>query len=568
MHGQEAVCMGILDALVRISWHFPPLGPGSSSLACLAKLRTGAEPARYSAMALVLASGFGFSGLVCAAAMGVALAVPVGLLAFALPFAFLLRLPALELAGRTAEMETDLPFFLRTAGMLVEMGVPFQRALELAADGDGALAQEIRHVGSEVRDGVGLPRALSSLAMAYGSLPLKRALSQLLSAYETGGGGRDLRKIGDELLAVERHGLREYSARSAMFGLFFMMTSAILPTFFLVYAVLGGFAFGSSLGQPEIALGLLVAFPAMSVLIALVSRASMPRSAFAGSGGFDVRMLLPGAVFLAGFLLLPGFQLPVLAAGVLLAAWFAYSGHARDKRVEEVEAQLPDALFSVSGLPKSTRVERIFELMESGGHGAMSEEAAKSGRQLAMNLKSDAVLDDFGARTRSAMVRRAALMMKQMVATNSLDRLSALADDMLAAFQVKRERAQMFAMQKYTLMAGALLIPLILKTALALLGSMGGLFSGAVVPGADGSGGMGVGTDAEGADVDGTGGPGTATVAATVAFASSMVPPYLVIYALVCSAVIADAEGKRSSAAFYFAVLAAAGLLAFHFINL
>ncbi len=552
--------MGILDALVGISWYFPPLGPGSSSLACLAKLRTGAEPARYSAMALALAAGFGFSGLLCAAVMGVALAVPAGLLAFALSFAFLLRLPALELAGRTAEMETDLPFFLRTAGMLVEMGVPFQRALELAADGDGALAQEIRHVGSEVRDGAGLPRALSSLAVAYGSLPLKRALSQLLSAYETGGGGRELRKIGDELLAVERHGLREYSARSAMFGLFFMMTSAILPTFFLVYAVLGGFAFGSSLGRPEIALGLLVAFPAMSVLIALVSRASMPRSAFSGSGGFDARMLLPGGVFLAGFLLLPGFQLPVLAAGVLLAAWFAYSGHARDMRVEEVEAQLPDALFSVSGLPKSTRVERIFELMESGGHGAMSEEAAKSRRQLAMNLKSDAVLDDFGARTRSAMVRRAALMMKQMVATNSLDRLSALADDMLAAFQVKRERAQMFAMQKYTLMAGALLIPLILKTALALLGSMGGLFDGAPATGVEG---IGLGAGADGAGV-----PGTATVAATVAFASSMVPPYLVIYALVCSAVIADAEGKRSSAAFYFAVLAAIGLLAFHFINL
>lgn len=529
--------VGLLCRLVRVSLHFPELGLKSRSLECLPRLHADAEPERYMAMSASLSLCAGAAGLLAAAAACPAFAAPAALLAFALAFALLLRLPALELARRNAEICADLPFFLRTAGMLADLGIPFQRALETAAGERGALAEGMGRVLGDVKAGAGLPRALSSFAVASGSLPAKRAVARLLSAYETGAGGRELVRIGDELLAQERHRLKEYSARSAMFGLFFMMTSAILPTFFLVYAVLGGFAFGSSPGHAQIALGLLVAFPAASVLIALLSKATMPRSAFAGDEGLDMRLLLPGGVFMAGSLLLPQFQAPALAAGAALAAWLAHSAWAAGRRVEEIEAQLPDALFSVAGLPKSSRLERVFRMIGEGGHGALSEEAAKSARQLALNIKGDAVLDDFAARIPSVMARRAALVIRQMVATNSLDRLGALADDMLAAFQIKRERGQMFAMQKYTLAAGALLIPLILKMTLKLLDGMGGFLGGG---------------DAAG----------------TVAFAHSVVPPYLVIYGLICSAVIADAEGRPSSAGIYFALLAGTGLLAFHFINL
>jgi Flp pilus assembly protein TadB len=528
----------MIETLARISQHFPELGLGSSSLDALSTLRSGAEPARYAAMSVFFSLALAVLALaVSAFAFGPMLAIPIAFLAFALAFLFFLRLPGMELGKRAAEIENEMPFFLRSTGMLIGMGIPFQRALGIAAEDGGTLGQEMRHVDEEVRDGIGLQRALSSFALSFGSLGVKRAVSQLLSAYEVGGGAVELRRIGDDLLALERHRMREYAARNAMFGLLFMMSAAILPTFFLVYAVLGKFAFGAAVSQAQVALGLLVVFPLISVLIALLSKATMPRSAFCNNEGFDARMLAPGAVFMAGFVLVPQLQLPALLLGTAIAAYLAYSCYTGERRLEEIERQLPDALFSVSGLPKSTRVERIFGIIEGGGHGAISEEAAKARRQLAMNLKTDAVLEDFGNRNRSPMVWRACNMMKQMIATNSLDRLSALAEDMIASFQLKRERSQMFSMQKYTLMAGALLIPAILKTALKLLGSMGGLFG-------DGSAG------------------------ATIAFASSIVPPYLVIYALISSAVIADSEGRKSSAALYFLGLAAASLLAFHFINL
>jgi hypothetical protein len=175
-------------------------------------------------------------------------------------------------------------------------------------------------------------------------------------------------------------------------------------------------------------------------------------------------------------------------------------------------------------------------VIEDGGFGALSEEAGKSRRQLEMNVKTAAVLDDLAARNPSEMLGRACHMMKQMMDTNSLDRVNSLAEDMIRSFQAKRERSQLFALQKYTLVFGAVLIPLILKMTLNLLQSMSGLLE-------------------------------DATISEAAAAAGSVVPPYLVIYAIVASMAIADAEGKGSAVAIYSVGLSVLGLFAFHFIS-
>jgi hypothetical protein len=154
-----------------------------------------------------------------------------------------------------------------------------------------------------------------------------------------------------------------------------------------------------------------------------------------------------------------------------------------------------------------------------------------------MNLRSGAVLDDLWRRNGSRMLRKACVMMEQMLSTSSIDRMGMLAEDMIRHFQMRRERGQLFAMQKYTLLLGSVLVPLIMNSALGLLESMGELME-------------------------------DASVAEASAFASSIVPPYLILYAIIASSAIADAEGKCSSAALYFMVLAGAGLLTFSFIKL
>lgn len=534
----------MFDIVARNSRHFPPLALAWGGQKSLAIAAPGVEGGRYLSFSLFLSLTLSAVALFALALAHVQAALPVALLSFASLSAFFLALPSMEQRRRTAELEAAMPFFLRSLGMLLGMGIPFQRALALACEGEGALEKEVRHVLRQTDMGMGLAKAMSALAMAHDSLAVKRAVSQLLSAYEIGCSGAELIRLGDELLSLEQHRMKEHSARCAMFGLLFMMTSAILPVFFLVYAVAGRFALSQQVEPGALALAMLVVFPLISALILLVSRALMPRSAFSGSKGLDAGLVAPGAIFVLGSLLpvsgfggLPHLAEATMAAGAIAAAYLAYAGYGKEKALEEIDRHLPDALFSVSGMPRNAGPERVFEIIERGGHGALSVEAGKSRRQLAMNVKADAVLQDLWARNPSPMLRRACLMMKQMMATNSLDRMNVLADDMIRAFQAKRERSQMLALQKYTLLAGGLLVPLILRMTLGLLESIGSLL------GSDGS-------------------------RELLSCAASVIPPYLVIYATLASAAIADSEGRKSAAAMYFLAIAAAALAVFYFITL
>jgi hypothetical protein len=278
------------------------------------------------------------------------------------------------------------------------------------------------------------------------------------------------------------------------------MSSAILPTFFLVYAVAGRFAFARNVGEGEITLAMLIVFPLTGALLLALSKATMPRAALEDGAGFG-----------------------------------AYLSWGRERAREDIERHLPDALFSAGGMPKGSGPERLLGAIARGGHGRLSEEALKSVKQLQAGVNPDSVLHDLGARNGSALLGRACLMIRQMVSSNSLHRLGLLAEDMICCSQMKRERAQLLAMQKYTLLAGGLLVPLILKMALGLLESMAGV--------------LGEGNTGE-----------------LLSCAARTIPPYLLLYSVMVSVAIAEAEGKRSAMPFYLAGLAAASLAVFYFV--
>lgn len=508
-------------------WHyFPKIKIRSSAEKDLKAMNI--NPERYMGMSVILSLVFSFPVLVL---YGV-----YSLLAFAAAFGFCLLYPRMEMQKRAAEIESELPFFLRSLGMLVEMGIPFQRSLEIAARGQGRLQKEVEKINENTGNGMSLQKSLASLGR-YSSLNIKRAVSQVISAYEVGSSGMEIKRIGDEVLAMQKHRLKEYSAKSAMIGLLLIITNAVLPTFFLVYAIAGRFAFSTNISNGQIAFAMLVLFPLISILILLVAKSITPRSAFSGKAKFDISLLGPGIVFILGFVVFPDFWIIFVMLGTAMAAYLIYRNYESEKRLESIEEHLPDALFSVSGMPKSAKAEQIFRIMEKGGYGKLSEEAGKSARQIGMNVRIASVIEDLWKRNPSMMLKRTCIMLEQMIHTNSLDRLSMLAEDIISAVQIKREQAQLFSLQKYTLIFGAFLVPLILKVTIYLLESMSSLVEGSAV------------SDA-------------------VAFSASVIPPYLIIYSTIASMAISEAEGRRSAAPVYLLALSAAGLATFHFISL
>jgi Flp pilus assembly protein TadB len=521
---------------------FPEIEMESSSLKSLNKIFPEANEHKYLGACIILSVLLGLLSLFSFLLIGIDIesSAIYSFAFFAVIFAFLFFLPSFELGRRTRLVEAEMPFALRTIGMLRNMNIQFIKCLSMAAEEESEIATELRMIVSDVSSGVTLERAFSKFAAIFSSYPIKRAISQIISAYELGSSGTEMRRIGDELLAVQQHQLRESASRSAIFGMLFIMASAILPTFFLVYALLGDFGIGTSMSQEMTALALLLIFPAICVLLLLVSKASVPYSPLASKTNvIDIKVLVPALAIAASFLISDTLvRIAAFAVCGIVLFWFIYASYKREKRTEEIEQFLPDALFSVSALPKSAKMERIFELIEHGGYGALSEEAAKANRQLNMNVKPDIVLDDLWKRNESPALKKVCIMLKHAYNTNSLDQLHFIAEDLLKNFEIRRERASLMSMQKYTILFGGVIIPLILKIALSLIGSLSQFL------------------------------PSPEAAADALAYVVSLIPAYLVIYAIISSFYIADIEGRKSRAAIYFLILAVVSILVFNFVSI
>jgi len=519
----------MLEFLCRLSGFFPSLGvPGA-----YASLfhETDAEPGRYASMSLAL-SAAGASALLPLLWV-LRLPQEAAAIAFLAAVSILLSIPALERSRREREIEAAMPHFLRELGMLLGMGIPFERAVRMASDGEGALGRGMDGVSRGIESGMSVQKSLSRFASDYPSLAVKKAIAQMMAAYESGE-AREMGRMGDELLSQERHRLREYASKSGLFGLLFLVASAVLPTFYLVFAIAGEAGLGGAGGDP--ALLMLAAFPAAGALMLLLSSAMLPPSAF-GDGRGGGMMMIAAAGLSAATLAFPHAWAFFVGALMALFIYMAHRSIGRERRLEAIGERLPDALLCASGMPRSSPPERVFGMMEDGGFGPLSEEAARSRRQIEAGLCAKAAFADFASRCPAPIVKRASRMMAHMADTASFDRMSGLASDMIAFHRAMRERKEALSMQRYTLMLGALIIPAILGMALSLAGSMAD-FTG------DGAG------------------------SAPAQGAAALIPPYLAIYSVMSAGAIADAEGRESSGPPYAFALCALSLLAFKFISL
>jgi len=524
--------MRLIDILLRLSESSPGIPLHSDLLKPLKRMYPRASEKRYAGSCLIM------SIAVCVLCLVILLGIgedPLySVFCFALGFGFLLMLPGLEMKRRAEAFEARLPLTLRTLGMLLEMRIPFMHAIEKLASDE----PEFALVADEVSNGITVQRALSGIALKYDSVPIKRAISQLITSYEVGGSGAQIRKIGDEMLSSQRHRLREYSSKSAIFGLLFIVSAALLPTFFIVYSVLGGYTAEGSMDNIMMGLAMLVVFPLISLSVLLLGKSMLPSSALESADtGADMIVVAPTGILVLSLLLLPkGLIGAGIVIGLASSSYIIYSRFENEKKVEEIEKHLPDALFSVSGLPRSAKMEEIFGVIERSGYGALSEEAAKSRSQIESNLSVQSVLEDLSSRNRSPMLDRASQMLSHVFSTNSFEQLNRLAEDMLAFLEVRRERAGLLAMQKYTLVFGGLIVPLILRITLNLLSSMAQFFE-------------------------------KSDAATQLDFASSLIPAYIVIYALLSSIYISNIDERRSRSAGYFLAIVVVGLATFFFIN-
>lgn len=527
--------MGIAEILCRIAVFFPEIDIRSKRLECIEKLGLSVTRKRYAGLAITLSLLFSIITLAFFTGIeGVLTGIAAALVCFSAVFLFLVFIPEIELKQKAAAIESEMPLALRTIGMLLNMHIPFTRAMRVASESGDSTGNELHAIVEDIDNGATVHKALSGLAMKYPSVSVKRSVSRIISAYETGGSGTEVMRMGDELMSIEQHKLKEYSSKSAIFGLLFIVVSTIVPVFFLVYCILGDLALGADFGKTDIAIGMLVLFPMASTMILLVSRSFLPPSPFHKNTGPDPWPLAMAGAFMMLFLFVPEeYRIAGVVLGCIAGTVSMYGSYTRERKSEDMERYLPDALFSVAALPKSAKMENIFGIIEGMEYGELSKEAGKSRIQMQNNVAMDAVLEDLWKRNQSVILKRVAVLLKHVFESNSLDQLNGLAEDILKSFGIKRERAQVTGLQKYTLLLGAMIIPVIMGMTFHLLSGMSGFFEGK-------------------------------NAQEIIAFSSSLVLPYAVIYSIISASYISDIEGRRSLTMVYFLAMLAVSAIVYY----
>ncbi len=474
------------------------------------------------------------------------------------------------------EIESDLPVALRSIGVELNMNTPFEQALEHAADSNyGALSLEMRKTLREIRtSGMGVPEALRALGSRVESTLFRRAISQLLIAYEQGTKGEPIKKLADEMMDLQRARAREFSAKSAFFGLLLIAVSCILPAMFEVYLIVSSSFMRAPLSPLGIWLVYLVAFPAFNLIIILYLRSRTPRALRTQKSKFlspdEMRALdeelhamgikqtmktllarlLAVSVFLAIsvlFLLRANQMLAIPLSLVLLLSpvlAYAYVSYRLERRTREMERYLPDALFHAASMQKGVHIEKIISSIAGAGYGALSSEFELARKQIKGGASVPSALNAMRERNDSLLLDRALSLILQGYKTGA-DMYSALretADDIFSLTGIVRERASALAIQKYTLLfAGGLLIPVILGVVVSMVSSMSAGVS----------------------DVEIFSKLSAAERAELMGASTSALQAYLLAYALLASVFVAHAEGEGRKFIIYFILLAPASLALF-----
>lgn len=514
--------------LARIANAFPPIQLSSNSLKFADRI--GIQPGRFASFSLSIS--FSLSVLLSLFFLPDPIAIAAFFLSFAILFFLLLRIPRIRFFQRISLMESELPFSLRMLGMLLELNVPFSESLSIISKGNTPLAQELQSIGKEMKRGASIPASLSHLAEALQSIPIKRALLGVSAAYEKGKSGAELIRASDDLLSLQKHAMKDAASRQSLISLVFIAIAVVLPSFLILFSSLGSFSPLPELQPETIPVVLLLLLPAISALLLTISASFFPPSFFSPKVSFS--LIVPMFVVLLIFVALQSSNLPrFLVFIILLAAGSAYTypRYLQEQKREKLESGLPDAVLAISSQPPGRGLEPLLASMSRYSVSPLREELLISLKQAKANIKQESILEDLWKRNRSPLLKRFSIFLGHaMSAGHDISRyLALIAEDILSALEMRRERESLLSMQKYTLIFGALLIPFIIGSTLTLSAEIATL----------------------------NGAPSPAGIGSTAI-------SYLAIYAFLASAFISYSEGRPSSFMKYFALLSLASMALFY----
>ncbi len=206
---------------------------------------------------------FGFTLIIVGIILDNFFAVKLGLVSiplfFILNFYTSLYRPRMIVRKRARKIEEDLPYALRHLLIQVKSGVPLYHAMVAVSEGYGEASNEFRRIIEEINAGRSQTEALEDSISKNPSLPLRRALWQLLTAMKTGADlTKSLESTVDEILKEQLISIKKYGQELNPWTLFYMMFGVIVPSLGITFLMILSSFMGLQVGAEMLAAGLFV----------------------------------------------------------------------------------------------------------------------------------------------------------------------------------------------------------------------------------------------------------------------------------------------------------------------
>lgn len=476
---------------------------------------------------------------------------------FALPavvfcclFMICLLLPGMLSGAFARRAESDLPMLVGELAVYLKMRLPFERAIENISKSGYSTSLLFEGALRSVSAGATMQQALFDCARKVRSPYFMRAIQQMAIEYEEGTDGESLLLLSEEISSSLSARAKEASAKSAIFGLLYIASAALLPAFFSILSV-GSAAVESAMPTLQIWIFFIVLFPAANCAVLLLMAKA--------SGVFPELWGQRGHIALQGPSMRPAHFAASIIAGcaIALAASFSPFGimcalavaalpgaisHLQAMREDSLsnsmDLEMPLCLMAASSQPRGLSIEKAIQIMSKASSGHLASELAKISRQASSGIPIQQALSEAASSGSSWLFRRSMHLLSAAYRGGGAmsGALRHTAKYMLAMQSLVLERRASFALQRYTLLFSAFAVPAIIAVVLSMsdaisqtLSSMpSGIF---YLP--------------------------SAALSESVSAATSAAQAYLVIFAICTAAFIGMHDGKRGSLVPYALLIAA-----------
>jgi hypothetical protein len=168
-------------------------------------------------------------------------------------------------------LESQLAEAVLYVSALLSAGMQLEQAFKRCATKEGKAFEAFSNIAESMeKSNASFQEAVMQASMQYASLYWKRVLSQCVALYEKGDTVKNvqsLRTVARELLSMQKHVIKEFNAKIAMYSMAFIAVSAILPALFQAFIVLGGMFMDFSYTAGEVHAIFNIGFPLLDGIL-------------------------------------------------------------------------------------------------------------------------------------------------------------------------------------------------------------------------------------------------------------------------------------------------------------